>query len=52
MIFGVDMSLSPHIDNKRKDVLILGKCPRQGLDHRLAAEKLYSIIFTKENNFV
>ena len=24
-IFGVDMSSSPHIDNKKKDILILGK---------------------------
>ena len=25
IIFGVDMSSSPHIDNKKKDILILGK---------------------------
>ena len=43
------MSLSPHIDNKKKDILILGKGPTQGLEHTLAAEKLYSINFTKEN---
>ena len=29
IIFGVDMSLSRHIDNKKKDILILGKGPRQ-----------------------
>ena len=31
IIFGVDMSSSPHIDNKGKDILILGKDPTQGL---------------------
>ena len=49
IIFGVDMSLSPHIDNKKKDILILGKGPTQGLEHTLAAEILCSINFTKEN---
>ena len=45
----VDMSSSSHIDNKNKDILILGKGPTQGLEHTLAAEKLYSINFTKQN---
>ena len=27
IIFGVDMSSSPHFDNKKKDILILGKGP-------------------------
>ena len=36
-IFGIDMSSSSHIDNKKKDILILGKCPRQGLEHTLTA---------------
>ena len=49
IIFGVDMGLSPHIDNKKKDILILGKGPTEGLQHTRTAEKLYSIIFTKEN---
>ena len=48
IIFGVDMSSSLHIDNKKKDILILGKGPTQGLEHTLTAEKLYSINFTKE----
>ena len=43
------MSSSSHIDNKKKDILILGKGPTQGLEHTLTAEKLYSINFTKEN---
>ena len=42
------MSSSPHIDHKKKDILILGKGPSQGLEHILTAEKLYSIKFTKE----
>ena len=49
IIFGVDMSSSPHIENKKKDILILSKNPTQGLEHRLTAEKLYSINFTKQN---
>ena len=31
VIFGADMSSSPHIDNKGKDILVLGKGPTQGL---------------------
>ena len=27
IIFGGDMNSSPHIDNKKKDILILGKGP-------------------------
>ena len=46
MIFGVDMSSSAQIDNKKKDVLIFGKRPTQGLQHTLTAEKMYSINFT------
>ena len=49
IIFGVDMSSSAHIDNKKKDVLILGKGPTQGLEHTLPAEILYSINFTENN---
>ena len=46
-IFGVDMSSSPHIDNKGKYILILGKGPSQGLgENSLTAEKIYSINFT------
>ena len=51
LIFGVDMSSSAHIDNKKKDILVLGKGPTQGLEHTLTAEKMYSINFavTKRN---
>ena len=37
------MNSSSHIDNKKKDILILGKGPTQGLEHNLTAEKMYSI---------
>ena len=46
LIFGADMSSSAHIDNKKKDVLVLRKGPTQGLEHTLTAEKMYSINFT------
>ena len=39
------MSFSAHIDNKKKDILVLGKGPTQGLEHTLTAEKMYSINF-------
>ena len=32
IIFGVDMSSPVHIDNKEKDILIIGEGPTQGLD--------------------
>ena len=47
IIFEVDMSSSVHIDNKGKDILILGKGPTQGLNHTLSAETQYSINFTR-----
>ena len=47
IIFGVDMSSFPYIDNKKKYILILGKGSTQGLEHTLTAGKLYSINFTK-----
>ena len=40
------MSYSAHIDNKKKDILVLGKGPTKGLEHTLNAEKMYSIDFT------
>ena len=40
IIFGGDMSSSVHIDNKNKDILILGKGPTDVLDDTaLTAEK-------------
>ena len=41
------MSLSTKIDNRKKDILILGKDPTQGLEHMPTAEKIYSINFSK-----
>ena len=38
LIFGVDMSSSAHIDNKKKYILVIGKGPTQGLEHTLTAE--------------
>ena len=49
LIFGVDMSFSACIDNKKKDILVLGIGPTQGLEHTLTAEKMYSINFTGKN---
>ena len=46
---GVDMSSSAHIDNNKKDILVLGKGPTQGLEHTLTAEKMYSVNFTVTN---
>ena len=45
LIFGADMSFSAHIHNRKKDILVLGKGPRQGLEHTLNAEKMYVIQF-------
>ena len=39
IIFGVGLSLSTKIDNRKKDILILGKSPTQGLEHTLSAKK-------------
>ena len=44
--FGVDMSSSAHIDNKKKDILVYGREPTQGLEHTLTAEKMYSVNIT------
>ena len=48
IIFGADMSSSVHIDNKNKDISILGEGPTQGLDETtLKAEAKYPINFTQ-----
>ena len=49
IIFGVDMSSSTKLDNRKKVILILDLGPTQGLEHTLSAEKLYSINFTESN---
>ena len=48
IIFGVDMSSYGHIDNKSKDILILGEGSTQGLDDTtLTAKAIYPINFTQ-----
>ena len=49
LIFGADTSSSAHIDNKKKNKLVLRIGTTQGLEHRLTAEKMYSINFTVTN---
>ena len=49
IILGVDMSSSVHVDNKKKDILILGEGRAQGLEGTLTAEGRYSINFTENN---
>ena len=49
LIFGVDMSSSAHIDNKKKNILVLRIGPTQELKHTLTAEKMHSINFTVTN---
>ena len=48
LIFEEDMSFSTRIDNKKKDILVLGMGPTQGLEHMLTAEKMYSINSTEK----
>ena len=41
LIFGADMSSFAHIDNNKKDILVLAKGPTQRLEHTLTAEKIF-----------
>ena len=43
------MSSSTKIGNRKKDILILGKGPTQGLEHTLSAQKIYSTNFTEKD---
>ena len=46
IIFGADMSSSVHVNNKNKDILILGEGPTQQLDGQTStAETKYPINF-------
>ena len=50
-IFGADKSSSVHIDNKNKDILIIGERPTQGLDDTtLTSEAKYSLISHNQEN--
>ena len=40
------MSFSAHIDNKKKDILLSGICPTQGLDYVFNCRKMDSINLT------
>ena len=42
--FGVDMSSSVHVNNKKKGILILSKSPRQGLEYKCIRLILQSTI--------
>ena len=51
IIFGVDMSSSRHVNNRKKDILILDKGPTQGLENTtLTVEKEYTTSFSKQQN--
>ena len=48
IIFGADMSSSVHVDNKNKDILILGEGPTQGYDDTTSTgEGKYPTNFTQ-----
>ena len=49
IIFGVDLSSSSKIDNRKKDILILGKGPTQGLESTLSIQLT---LLRKIQNFV
>ena len=50
-IFAVDNSSSAHVDNRKKDILIFGKGPTDGLDYTtLIAEAEYYINFCQQQN--
>ena len=47
LIFGVDMSFSVHIDNKKKDILVLVEGPTQELDGTtlIAEKKIFNQLY-------
>ena len=47
IIFGAYMNSSVNVNNKGKNILILGKGPSQGLSHTLTAQAKYPINFTQ-----
>ena len=50
IVFGVDVTNSSHADNRKNNILVLGKCFIQGInDKTIYAEKLYLINFTENN---
>ena len=50
IIFGADLSSSSHANNKKNNILVLGKYFVKGVnDTTIYAEKIYSINFTESN---
>ena len=50
IFFGADLSSSSHANNKKNNILVLGKDIVQGINGTtIYAEKLYSINFTENN---
>ena len=41
-MFEVDMISSSKIGNRKKDILILGKCPTQGLEHKKCRKNVFN----------
>ena len=52
LFFGVDCSSSLHIVNKKKDILVLGKGPTQGLDDIIIIREAKYSIKDQEEKFV
>ena len=53
IIIGADISLCMHVDNKGRDILILGEGPTQGLDDTtLTAEANNPIKFTQSGKIL
>ena len=49
--FGADMSSSLHVDNKKKDILVIAEGTTQGLDNTTnQAEAKYPVNFTESGN--
>ena len=49
IIFRVDMGSSRKIDNRNKEILVLGKGTTQELEHTLSVEKMYSTNFVESD---
>ena len=50
MLSGADKSLSPHSDNRKNNLLILGESPTYGIYGSVESpEKRFNINFTKAN---
>ena len=51
IIFGTDVGPSVHIDNRRKDILVFGKRPKQGLHNTTRAEAQILILQNHKKDF-